>query len=55
MPKLEFFITLELECNPDVFFEVLVMGIKNELMSQQANYFKLRSVKKKTLLSADLC
>jgi len=40
---------LELSCQPDVFFETLVMSIKNQALSQQAEYFRAKSERKKKL------
>ena len=45
LPPLEFFENLSLSYEPVVFFETLVSCIKNNILSHQANLFKLRSSK----------
>ena len=45
LPNLNFFETLELNCNPCTFFEVLVMNIKNSALAHQAHFYKIKKQK----------
>jgi hypothetical protein len=49
LPPLEFFENLPLVTPPDVFFEGLVMSVKNEVLSKQALIFKTKKHRKKVL------
>ena len=45
IPDINFFISLNLSCSPDVFFEVLIMGIKKNSLTYQAHVYKRRKQK----------
>jgi uncharacterized protein YbcI len=49
LPPLEFFENLPLSTAPDVFFEGLVMSVKNEVLSKQAAIFKTKKHRKRVL------
>jgi len=49
MPNLEYFENLQINHEPEIFFQTLVSCIKNNVLSHQATVFKLRSEKKKSL------
>jgi len=49
MPNLEFFENLNLDYEPEIFFQTLVSCIKNNVLSHQATVFKLKHEKKKHL------
>jgi len=51
LPNIEQLNSLESNCEPDSFFETLVMTIKNETLSEQAMYFKTKAAKKRQLIS----
>jgi len=51
LPDLEFFENLNVNYEPEVFFQTLVSCIKNNVLSHQANIFKLRSQKKNLLIA----
>ena len=46
LPEIEFFENLTLECGRDIFFEVLIMTIKNSALSFQSLHYKLLNIKK---------
>ena len=50
LPDLNFFESLELECNSCTFFEVAVMAIKNGAMLHQAHYYKVKKAKVANLI-----
>jgi exonuclease III len=50
LPDQEFFESLILNCNPDLFFEGLIHSIKNEILSEQSKIYKIRKAKKVHLL-----
>ena len=45
IPDINFFISLNLSCSPDFFFEMLIMGIKNNSLTYQAHVYKWRKAK----------
>ncbi len=47
LPPIEFFDALELDPDPDIFFETLVLCIKNNALLEQNRYIKIKHVKKK--------
>jgi len=49
MPRLDYFENLNLNYEPEFFFQTLVSCIKNNVLSHQATIFKLRSEKKNRL------
>jgi exonuclease III len=49
LPDLEFFENLPLSCEPDLFFEGLIMSLKNEILAKQSKIFKLKRLRKDTL------
>jgi hypothetical protein len=46
LPSLEYFESLPLAIGPDVFFEGLIMSVKNEVLSKQSSIFKIKKFKK---------
>jgi exonuclease III len=49
LPSIDFFEDLPLSVNPDIFFEGLVLSVKNEILSKQAHIYKLKNFRKKLL------
>jgi hypothetical protein len=49
LPTLEFFEGLDLLPEPDIFFEGLVLAVKNEVLSKQASIFKIKKFRRKLL------
>jgi exonuclease III len=49
LPGLEFFENLPTNCDPDIFFEGLVLSVENEVLSKQAAIYKTRNLRKKLL------
>jgi exonuclease III len=46
LPDLEFFENLALDCEDDVFFEILVIILKNASLSFQSNFYKTKNTQK---------
>jgi hypothetical protein len=49
LPKLHVFENLPLATEPDIFFEGLVLSVKNEILSKQAAIFKRKKLRKSLL------
>jgi exonuclease III len=49
LPDMEFFESLPLSCAPDLFFEAMIMSLKNELLAKQAKIYKLKRLRKEKL------
>jgi hypothetical protein len=49
LPTLEFFENLPLTVTPAVFFEGLIMSVKNETLSKQSTIYKIKNHRKKIL------
>jgi Reverse transcriptase (RNA-dependent DNA polymerase) len=49
IPELEFFENLPVTVLPDIFFEGLILSVKNEVLSKQSAIFKIKKFKKKVL------
>jgi exonuclease III len=49
LPDLAFFENLPSNVEPDVFFEGLVLSVKNEVLSKQASLYKLKNFRKMVL------
>jgi exonuclease III len=47
LPDLEYFESLLVTSNPDIFFEGLVLLVKNEILSKQAVIYKTKNLRKK--------
>jgi len=48
-PNLEFFENLELTSRPDIFFETLAICLKNEALSFQSHFYKIKNATKKNI------
>jgi hypothetical protein len=49
LPTLEFFENFPLVVNPAIFFEGLIMSVKNETLSKQSTIYKIKNHRKKIL------
>lgn len=49
IPDIDFFNDLEINCSPDVFFESLVMTVRDETLNEQARFFRIRNCRKTNL------
>ena len=49
LPPLEFFENLSRSCDPDIFFETLVLGIKSTALSFQNHHYKILNSRKMSL------
>jgi hypothetical protein len=49
LPDQEFFENLQLECEDDIFFEILTMSLKNETLSFQSTFFAQKNAQKKSI------
>jgi hypothetical protein len=50
LPPLSYFENLPLAVAPDVFFEELILSVKNEVLSKQATIFKIKKYRKSLLV-----
>jgi hypothetical protein len=51
LPDMEFFESLQLSCEPDIFFEGMILSLKNEVLAKQARTFKLKRIRKDKIRS----
>jgi exonuclease III len=49
LPALEYFEKIPVTVDPDVFFEGLILSVKNEILTKQSAIFKLKNHRKKVL------
>jgi Reverse transcriptase (RNA-dependent DNA polymerase) len=50
LPDLEFFENIDKSCSADIFFESLLLSVKNSVLSQQHKIYKVKNAKKNLLL-----
>ncbi len=50
-PELAFFESLGLNCDDKIFFETLVMSVKNSSLSHQHSFYKIKNLKKSVLMN----
>jgi len=49
LPGMAVLENIDLDCEDDIFLEILIMGIKHQVLSFQQNFFKMRNAKQKYL------